>query len=129
VVWVYLTRFTVLYVLPPAHQWLVSHVSNNPLRPDTQKRIKQYLHPEYYYGHEEQDWHELYRHVDHCLEALRQQLLCSADVNVYTLKWTPHSKTKPSIVIPQQNACVNWEVLHGWMLGRAAGYNDLVKPV
>lgn len=92
-----------------------------------QKRIKQYLHPEYYYDHEEQDWAELYHHVDHCLEALRQQILCSADVNIYTLKWTSHSKTKPSIEIPQPHACVNWDVLHQWMLERAARYDDLVK--
>ncbi|KAM7206460.1 protein of unknown function (DUF3328) domain containing protein [Naviculisporaceae sp. PSN 640] len=90
------------------------------------KRIKQYLHPEYYYD-EDEDWDELYHHVDHCLESLRQQILCSADTNIYTLKWTSHSKTKPSISIPQPNACVNWDVLHSWMLSRAAKYDDLVK--
>ncbi|KAK4206825.1 hypothetical protein QBC37DRAFT_476789 [Rhypophila decipiens] len=90
------------------------------------KRIKQYLHPEYYYNDDE-DMDELWLHLDHCLESLRQQLLCSADVNIYTLRWTPHSKTKPSIQIPQAHACVNWDHLHSWMLGRAAKYEDLVK--
>jgi hypothetical protein len=30
---------------------------------DGQKRIKQYLYPDYYYNHEEQDWHELESHA------------------------------------------------------------------
>ena len=27
------------------------------------KRIKQYMHPDYYYAHEEQDWDELEQHA------------------------------------------------------------------
>ncbi|KAH6633942.1 hypothetical protein B0J18DRAFT_405658 [Chaetomium sp. MPI-SDFR-AT-0129] len=92
------------------------------------KRIKQYLHPDYYYNHEEQDWKELYSHVDHCLESLRQEILCSADVNVYTLKWTRHSRVKPTVKVPQPHACVDWQALHGWMKGRAARLDDMVGP-
>ncbi|KAK4189737.1 hypothetical protein QBC35DRAFT_449981 [Podospora australis] len=92
------------------------------------KRIKQYLHPEYYYSHEKQDWKELYSHVDHCLESLRQELMCSADVNVYTLKWTRHSRFKPSVKVPQPHACVDWEALHGWMKGRASRFEDMIGP-
>ncbi|KAK3338924.1 hypothetical protein B0H65DRAFT_511221 [Neurospora tetraspora] len=92
------------------------------------KRLKQYLHPEYYYGHEAQDWDELYSHVDHCLESLRQEILCNADVNVYTLKWTPHSRFKPTVKVPQPHACVDWEALHGWMKGRQARLEDIVGP-
>ncbi|KAK3399799.1 hypothetical protein B0T20DRAFT_406986 [Sordaria brevicollis] len=92
------------------------------------KRLKQYLHPEYYYGHEQQDWDELYSHVDHCLESLRQEILCNADVNVYTLKWTPHSRFKPTVKVPQPHACVDWDALHGWMKGRQARLEDMVGP-
>ncbi|KAK4040643.1 hypothetical protein C8A01DRAFT_15489 [Parachaetomium inaequale] len=92
------------------------------------KRIKQYIHPQYYYGHEEQNWDELYSHVDHCLESLRQEVLCSADVNVYTLKWTRHSRFKPTVKVPQPHACVDWAALHGWMKGRAARLDDMVGP-
>ncbi|KAK4170117.1 hypothetical protein QBC43DRAFT_249171 [Cladorrhinum sp. PSN259] len=92
------------------------------------KRIKQYLHPDYYYAHESQDWKELYSHVDHCLESLRQEILCSADVNVYTLKWTKHSRFKPTVKVPQPHACVDWDALHEWMRGRAARLDEMVGP-
>jgi hypothetical protein len=48
-------------------------------------------------------------------------------MNVYTLKWTPHSKTKPSPEVPQDNVCVDWDAIHEWMKGRAAKYDDIVK--
>ncbi|KAK1777757.1 hypothetical protein QBC45DRAFT_329915 [Copromyces sp. CBS 386.78] len=92
------------------------------------KRLKQYIHREYYYDHETQDWAELYSHVDHCLESLRQEILCNADVSVYTLKWTPHSRFKPTVKVPQPHACVDWEALHGWMKGRQARLEDMVGP-
>ncbi|CCC12656.1 hypothetical protein SMACR_05618 [Sordaria macrospora] len=92
------------------------------------KRLKQYIHRDYYYDHETQDWDELYSHVDHCLESLRQEILCNADVNVYTLKWTPHSRFKPTVKVPQPHACVDWEALHGWMKGRQARLEDMVGP-
>ncbi|KAI7784466.1 uncharacterized protein LA080_009965 [Diaporthe eres] len=61
------------------------------------KRIKQYLHPEYYYTGD-QNWEELFMHVDHCLESLRQTVMCSADVSVYTLEWTPHNDAIAGVV-------------------------------
>ncbi|KAK3994930.1 hypothetical protein QBC44DRAFT_261069 [Cladorrhinum sp. PSN332] len=92
------------------------------------KRIKQYIHQDYYYAHEAQNQTELYSHVDHCLESLRQSILCSADTNVYTLKWTKHSRVKPTVKVPQPHACVDWEALHEWMRGRAARLDEMVGP-
>ncbi|KAI2464124.1 hypothetical protein F4781DRAFT_414162 [Annulohypoxylon bovei var. microspora] len=91
------------------------------------KRIKQYLHPEYYYQGD-QAWEELFMHADHCLESLRQVVLCSADVSPYLLEWTPHSRFKPAVRVPQPHACVDWEALHEWMSGRAASLEDIVGP-
>lgn len=85
------------------------------------------MHPEYFYQGD-QDWDELFYHADHCLESLRQAVMCSADVSVYTLKWTPHSRYKPSVEVPQPRACVDWEALHEWMSGRAASLDDVIGP-
>lgn len=105
------------------------------------------MHPDYYYSHEEQDWKELESHAggsmkpvaqmarrkiliiatDHCLESLRQTLLCQPDVSVYTLEWTPHSRFKPTVRVPQPHTCVDWSKLHTWMLDRAAKLEDMVK--
>jgi len=91
------------------------------------KRIKQYMHRDYYYQGDQQ-WDELFFHADHCLESLRQAVMCAADVSVYTLEWTPHSRYKPAVRVPQAHACVNWEALHEWMLGRAASLDDVIGP-
>ncbi|OTA61483.1 hypothetical protein K449DRAFT_395548 [Hypoxylon sp. EC38] len=68
------------------------------------------------------------RHVDHCLESIRMELLCKASVDIYTLVWTTHSTEKPSVSVPQPHVCVDWNDLHAWMKSRAASYNDMVKP-
>ncbi|KAI0505909.1 hypothetical protein F5B22DRAFT_490700 [Xylaria bambusicola] len=91
------------------------------------KRIKQYMHRDYYYQGEQQ-WDELFFHADHCLESLRQAVMCAADVSVYTLEWTPHSRYKPAVRVPQPHACVDWEALHDWMSKRAASLEDVVGP-
>jgi len=100
--------------------------STNP--PTSKKRIKQYIHPEYYYSQQDQDWETIYTHLDHCLESLRQSTLCMADVSIYTFKWTPQSKTRPVVDVPQPHACIDWEALHEWMLAREATVDDLVGP-
>ncbi|KAK4201300.1 hypothetical protein QBC40DRAFT_172011 [Triangularia verruculosa] len=98
------------------------------------KRIKQYLHPHYYYPNistttfGDETWKDLTVHVDHCLESLRQEVLCKADTNVYTLHWTEHSKLKPSVKVPQQSVCVDWGGLHGWMKERGVGFGEMVHP-
>ncbi|KAI0201415.1 hypothetical protein F4808DRAFT_459906 [Astrocystis sublimbata] len=74
------------------------------------------------------DWKELEYHMDHCLESIRQEILCSGSSEVYTLKWTPANKVKPAVTIPQPRMCVDWEALHDWMKGRAANYSDMIKP-
>lgn len=86
------------------------------------------MYPDYYYNDNATDWEEVHEHTDHCLEALRQELLCSADLNVWTFQWTPHSRIKPANHIPQQHACVDWDALHSWMQKRAITWDDMVTP-
>ncbi|KAF4626888.1 hypothetical protein G7Y89_g11268 [Cudoniella acicularis] len=81
-----------------------------------------------YYYPGPQDWKELAEHADYCLEGLRQFVVCKADLSVYTLKWTPHSRYKPSTHIPQRHICVDWEGVDGWMLSRAVKNDDIVGP-
>ncbi|KAH8882053.1 hypothetical protein GQ53DRAFT_666530, partial [Thozetella sp. PMI_491] len=88
----------------------------------------QFLHPEYYNKHEAQDRAGQYEHVDHCVESLRQQVLCLVDTNLYTLRWTSHSRSKPSPWLPQPQVCVNWDYLHQWMKKRAVSHDELVPP-
>ncbi|KAI1204754.1 uncharacterized protein F4807DRAFT_446096 [Annulohypoxylon truncatum] len=93
------------------------------------KRIKQYIHPEYYYSQGEQDWDDINIHVDHCLEALRTQVLCRPDLSLYTFTWTPHSNIKPAVQITQESVCVDWDAVHEWMKARAVTIHDVIGPL
>lgn len=104
------------------------HGPQNTANSSHQKRIKQYMYPDYYYSDNTTDWEEVHEHMDHCLESLRQELLCSADLNLWTFQWTPHSRVKPANHIPQQHACVDWDSLHSWMQNRAITWDDMVTP-
>ncbi|KAK3393992.1 hypothetical protein B0H63DRAFT_555273 [Podospora didyma] len=93
------------------------------------KRVYQYIHPDYYsdvaasYG----DWDA---HLEHCLEVLRQAVLCAADTSVYALQWklTDKEEAKPIVVPYQPSVCVDWDPLHAWMRGRESQLEDLVGP-
>lgn len=93
-----------------------------------QKRIKQFLHPDYYYeglSRDDKAWDSLYMHVDHCLEALRQAAMCTPDLNIFTLTWEP-GRRKPDVDFPQAHACVDWTALSKWTKSRATTYLDVV---
>ncbi|KAH9890133.1 hypothetical protein F4778DRAFT_785296 [Xylariomycetidae sp. FL2044] len=94
------------------------------------KRIKQFLHPEYYYpeGGADWNWDDIRQHVDHCLESLRTEVLCHADPSVYTFVWTPQNRVKPAVQVSQKAACVDWTLMHQWMEERATLADDIVKP-
>lgn len=97
--------------------------------PSAQKRIKQFLHPDYYYGNlgrDDKAWHSLYMHVDHCLEALRQAAMCTPDLNIFTLAWQS-GRRKPDVDFPQAHACVDWSALSAWTKSRATTYMDVVS--
>lgn len=86
------------------------------------------MYPDYYYSGNATDWEEVHEHMDHCLESLRQELLCSADLNLWTFQWTSHSRVKPANHVPQQHVCVDWDALHSWMQDRAISWDDMVDP-
>ena len=49
------------------------------------------------------------RHVDHCLEMMRQDSLCKVDTTLKTFEWLP-DKDEPVFMIKQpQRTCVDWK--------------------
>ncbi|CAI6339175.1 unnamed protein product [Periconia digitata] len=54
---------------------------------------------------------------DHCLEALRVSLMCTANLGVYTFRWD----SDPDRPLPKSNAerrCVDWDSLEQWAWSR-----------
>ncbi|KJR86044.1 uncharacterized protein SPSK_09941 [Sporothrix schenckii 1099-18] len=60
--------------------------------------VRKALHPEYYVPHtpglHTGDEDELLgpHHIDHCIDAIRQSLMCSADISSLTWSWDEHRR-------------------------------------
>ncbi|KAH8880797.1 hypothetical protein GQ53DRAFT_669188, partial [Thozetella sp. PMI_491] len=69
--------------------------------------------------------------VDHCIEALRQVIMCNADMHIITYDWVGHvTYPWPDFSINKQ--CRNYESLMDWIIEREArapqGHSLLVRP-
>ncbi|KDR69141.1 hypothetical protein GALMADRAFT_215420 [Galerina marginata CBS 339.88] len=100
--------------------------------------IRQALHPEYYpkrrmnttYG----DWH-----IRHCVDSVRQSLMCSADISVIVWQWSDELQE----TFPRGNiahTCRNYEKIQDWAKERVFDFSryfdyrvhtvdDLVIPI
>ena len=67
---------------------------------------------------------------DHCVDDLRQALMCHADTSVVTFDWKPqYRRPWPNFSI--DHTCVNWEALDNWASARSFSAYDqksLVHP-
>jgi hypothetical protein len=52
-------------------------------------------------------------HKDHCIEVLRQRLMCNPDLNVYTYHWVDRFE-KPWANLFSSHRCVVWDHFHQW---------------
>ena len=72
------------------------------------KMVRHYIHPEAY-----EMPHSLNtnteEHIDHCLDAIRQELMCRADVTLTTYEWLPELPI-PWAKLSYDHECVNWDV-------------------
>lgn len=73
------------------------------------------------------------KHANHCIERLRQALLCQADTTSLTVfKWDP-STPKPMFDITERlHQCINWDQLMGSVAGRVvdgAEWSRLRNPL
>ncbi|KAI3325011.1 hypothetical protein HD806DRAFT_491733 [Xylariaceae sp. AK1471] len=88
------------------------------------KRIHQFVYSDHYFADFTPRQHELNRlHNEHCIDFLRQSVMCHGDVGLITYEWHDDS------LIPVANAtshqCVNWEKLDRWTKERTV---DMMKP-
>ena len=52
-------------------------------------------------------------HKDHCVEVLRQSLMCHPDLNIYTYPWVSrHDQAWGNLA--SGHRCVDWDHFHGW---------------
>ncbi|OJJ42006.1 hypothetical protein ASPZODRAFT_39420, partial [Penicilliopsis zonata CBS 506.65] len=70
---------------------------------------------------------ERQRHKDHCIENIRQRLMCAPDLNVYTYHWLPES-TLPHGHLFTRHQCVEWDSFYAWAENSAINSPPLSKP-
>lgn len=62
-----------------------------------------------------------YTHIFHCIDLLRQSLMCSADLSLVYWEWRPerghHSPNATTTHI-----CRKWEGIHGWAKEHKIGF-------
>ncbi|KAJ5951160.1 uncharacterized protein N7479_009573 [Penicillium vulpinum] len=89
------------------------------------KRLRQYIHSDYYFANisaEDRRLNDL--HTDHCLEILRQSVMCHADISMITMTWESTSKY-PAADFQNEHECKNWDTLYEWQKERSV---DMMKP-
>lgn len=51
---------------------------------------------------------------EHCMEVLRQTIMCRADLTVNTMRWEPKSGNKFVGNAQWDRKCINWDSFHAW---------------
>ncbi|TEY33008.1 hypothetical protein BOTCAL_0699g00050 [Botryotinia calthae] len=76
------------------------------------KMLRQWSYRDVYFASaDEMTMLKMSRHIDHCLEMLRQVLMCRPDTSLTTFMWV-NSQDKPILNIdPFERECVDWELL------------------
>ena len=62
-------------------------------------------------------------HVDHCIDSLRQLVMCRADMAVQTYSWIPTLRI-PWASFRTEHECQNWETFDDWASQRALDIYD-----
>ncbi|QQK46176.1 tat pathway signal sequence protein [Penicillium digitatum] len=83
--------------------------------------IREYVHSEYY--NLKATPVSNMDHVDHCIDMLRQIVMCRGDIALTTYKWIPnYSLPWPDFGLAHE--CRNWERIDNWASKRAIDVND-----
>lgn len=97
------------------------------------KKIRHWIYKDYYFGDatEHALW-EMAIHVDHCIEYVRESLMCHPDISLVTHHWIMTDEGwKPTNEDSAPHECVNWDALNDWAGGRVVDLyrlNRLKQP-
>ncbi|KAF7978949.1 hypothetical protein HWV62_44173 [Athelia sp. TMB] len=90
-----------------------------------QNLVRKAAWPEYYPEAREARYSPLnggggiFDHVDHCLNAIRESLVCNADLTPVTWHWNERDQIS-GVEFNAVHTCVNWENIHTWAGENAA---------
>ncbi|KAI0907267.1 hypothetical protein F4823DRAFT_28214 [Ustulina deusta] len=83
--------------------------------------LRKSLHREYYDQHEGSfagaPEHIVQGHLEHCVETLRQTLMCHGDISLLTYNWV-EGRSMPHPNFNTVHTCKKWDTLVKWNMGR-----------
>jgi hypothetical protein len=77
-----------------------------------------------YYGINEMDPATYRLHIEHCIDALRQSLMCSADISRFEVEWNEKFHRARPVFGRVTHTCRNFEKIRSW----AAARDEVAHP-
>lgn len=91
-----------------------------------QKYLRQWIYRDHYHPNvgpdEEPHW---LLHTDHCLDLIRQALMCRADTSLMTFEWAAGRREPMLKLQSPEHACVDWEDLMDKVRARRVSHADM----
>ncbi|EGD95293.1 hypothetical protein TESG_02781 [Trichophyton tonsurans CBS 112818] len=86
------------------------------------KKVKRMMFKEHYYANkDEESMAREIKHADHCVEYIRESLMCQPDLSLVTFRWINNTAQHedptefyPTNFDKDMHYCANWEHLDGW---------------
>lgn len=80
--------------------------------------IRKTLHLDYY-GINEKSSESYQAHIEHCVDSIRQALMCTSDITAYPVEWNSrYHRPRPNF-ITAKHTCRNFEKIRDWAAERA----------
>lgn len=87
--------------------------------------LYRYAHPEFY-GEDPAGPAWVVEHTEHCIENLRQFVLCHAGAGASTFRWL-ESRKIPWPVLDTEETCIDWQYFDDWVQEHSVDMEELVN--
>jgi hypothetical protein len=67
--------------------------------------------------------------LDHCIEQIRQSLMCTPDLNIYSYHWVSYGDRPEADLHTVHKRCINWDKFFQWSVDNAYHSEPLSKPI
>ncbi|KAI1171481.1 hypothetical protein F4777DRAFT_53750 [Nemania sp. FL0916] len=94
------------------------------------RQLRLYIYRERYYPNitEEENFY-LRNHLDHCLESLRETIMCNGNTAVSSFYWPTPDSRNPAVHSNAQAVCAKWDSIERWAYSRKISVDpDFIMP-
>ncbi|KAI1820950.1 hypothetical protein F4861DRAFT_520978 [Xylaria intraflava] len=94
------------------------------------RQLRFYIYKERYYPNlSEKDERYLQIHLDHCVEALRETIMCSGNTALISFYWENPDSSQPAAKSNARSTCARWDSIERWGSSRMVSTSpDFVRP-